>query len=145
MQKINFFTEDISFHLKHKTKIRQWIQKVILSKGAKLTEINYIFCSDEFLKTVNIEYLEHDYYTDIITFDNSEEEKQLEGDIYISIDRVGENSKLFAKSFEEELYRVMIHGVLHLLGYGDKTPEEASLMRQEEESALSIFPSVENQ
>lgn len=145
MQKINFFTEDISFHLKHKTKIRQWIQKVVLSKGAKLSEINYIFCSDEFLKSVNIEYLQHDYYTDIITFDNSEEEEQLEGDIYISIDRIKENSREFAKSFEEELYRVMIHGVLHLLGYGDKTPEEASLMREEEERALSIFPSVENQ
>lgn len=145
MQKINFFTEDISFHLKHKTKIRQWIRKVVLSKGAKLSEINYIFCSDEFLKSVNIEYLQHDYYTDIITFDNSEEEEQLEGDIYISIDRIKENSREFAKSFEEELYRVMIHGVLHLLGYGDKTPEEASLMREEEERALSIFPSVENQ
>jgi probable rRNA maturation factor len=144
MPKINFFTEDISFNLKQRIHIRNWIQKVILSKGAKLNEINYIFCSDEYLKAVNIEYLNHDYYTDIITFDNSEEENQLEGDIYISIDRVRENSQQFDKALENELHRVMIHGILHLIGYGDKSEEEAEQMRHEEEASLLLFPSVEN-
>lgn len=144
MPKINFFTEDISFNLKQRIHIRNWIQKVILSKGAKLNKINYIFCSDEYLKAVNIEYLNHDYYTDIITFDNSEEENQLEGDIYISIDRVRENSQQFGKAFENELQRVMIHGILHLIGYGDKSEEEAEQMRHEEEASLLLFPSVEN-
>lgn len=145
MQKINFFSEDISFNLKQKTVLRNWIQKVVRSKGAKIAEINYIFCSDEYLKEVNIQYLQHDYYTDIITFDNSEEENLLEGDIYISIDRVQENSLLFSKLFEHELHRVMIHGILHLLGWGDKTKEEAEQMRQEEEASLLLLPSVENQ
>lgn len=145
MPKINFFTEDISFNLKQKTLLRNWIKKVILSKGAKLNEINYIFCSDHYLKEVNIVYLDHDYFTDIITFDNSEEENHLEGDIYISIDRVQENSEQFGKTFENELHRVIIHGILHLLGFGDKTDEEAEQMRKEEEISLSLFPSVENQ
>ncbi len=145
MPKINFFTEDISFNLKQKNLIRNWIKKVILSKGAKLTEINYIFCSDEYLKEVNIEYLNHDYYTDIITFDNSEKENCIEGDIYISIDRVRDNSQQFGKTFENELQRVIIHGILHLIGYGDKTEEEAEQMRQEEETSLLFFPSEENQ
>jgi probable rRNA maturation factor len=144
MPKINFFTEDISFNLKQRIYIRNWIQKVVLSKGAKLNEINYIFCSDEYLKVINKEYLNHDYYTDIITFDNSEEENQLEGDIYISIDRVKENSKQFGKTFENELHRVMIHGILHLIGYADKTKEEAEQMRHEEEASLLLFPSVKN-
>lgn len=145
MQKINFFSEDISFNLKQKTVLRNWIQKVVSSKGAKIAEINYIFCSDEYLKEVNIQYLQHDYYTDIITFDNSEEEHLLEGDIYISIDRVLENSQHFSKLFENELHRVMIHGILHLLGWGDKTQEEAEQMQQEEEASLLLLPSVENQ
>lgn len=145
MQKINFFSEDISFNLKQKTVLRNWIQKIVRSKGAKIAEINYIFCSDEYLKEVNIQYLQHDYYTDIITFDNSEEEDLLEGDIYISIDRVQENSQAFSKPFENELHRVMIHGILHLLGLSDKTEEEAEQMRKEEETSLSLLPSVENQ
>ena len=145
MPKINFFTEDISFTLKNKTAIRNWIKKVVQTKGAIITEINYIFCSDDYLKEVNVQYLDHDYFTDIITFDNSDKENNLEGDIYISIDRVEENSQQFSKPFENELHRVMIHGVLHLLGYGDKTESEAKQMRQEEETSLSLFPTVENQ
>lgn len=145
MQKINFFSEDISFNLKQKTILRNWIRKIVKTKGAKIAEINYIFCSDEYLKEVNLQYLQHDYYTDIITFDNSEEEDLLEGDIYISIDRVKENSQHFSKLFENELHRVMIHGILHLLGIGDKTEEEARKMRQEEEASLLLLASVENQ
>lgn len=145
MQKIHFFSEDISFNLQKKTIIRKWIKEVIQQKGAYLQEINYIFCSDSYLKQVNIDYLDHHYFTDIITFDNAEEEGKIEADIFISIDRVKENSAEYSKSFKDELHRVMIHGVLHLLGFPDKTEEEQKVMRQEEDQSLSLLLSLENQ
>lgn len=145
MQKIHFFTEDISFQLKQKKNIRHWIENVVHNEGAKINELNYIFCSDEYLKEVNIEYLDHHYYTDIITFDNSEDPAILESDIFISIDRVKENSQEFSKNFTEELHRVIIHGVLHLLGYKDKEEKESRLMRQKENDSLALLNSIENQ
>lgn len=145
MQKIHFFTEDISFQIKQKKIIRQWIENIVRNEGAKINELNYIFCSDEYLKKVNIEYLDHHFYTDIITFDNSEVPGTLESDIFISIDRVKENSQEFSKDFNEELYRVMIHGVLHLLGYKDKEEEESQLMRQKENDSLALLHSFQNQ
>ena len=145
MPKISFFNEETSFKPKNKRVLREWINKIVLNKGARIKEINFIFCSDEYLKKVNIEYLDHDYYTDIITFDNSEEEGKLEGDIYISVERVEENSAQYAKSFTEEIHRVMAHGVLHLLGYRDKEEKEIAEMRKQEELSLSLFDSLENQ
>ncbi len=139
MQKIKFFSEDIPFILKNKNNIRTWLNNVVNSHGAKIKEINYIFCSDEYLKQVNIEYLDHHYYTDIITFDNSEEPTIIEGDIFISIDRVKENSSEFSKNFEEELHRVMVHGVLHLLGFMDKKDEDNIKMREQEDISLKVL------
>ena len=136
MPKIQFFTEDISFQLRNKTKIREWLKNIVLENGAKIRELNYIFCSDEYLKQVNIDYLDHHYYTDIITFDNSEEEGVLEGDIFISIDRIKENSLEFSRSFEDELHRVLVHGVLHLIGFSDKEESEAIEMRKKEDISL---------
>lgn len=145
MPKVRFFNEETSYKPQKKGLLSEWINKIILNKGAKLKELNFIFCSDEYLKQVNIEYLNHHYYTDIITFDNSEEEGRVEGDIFISIDRVKENSNGYSGSFDEELHRVMAHGVLHLLGYRDKEEEEINEMRKQEELSLSLLRSLENQ
>lgn len=145
MPKIQFFAEDISFDIKQKRNVRHWIEITAHNEGAKIKEVNYIFCSDEYLKEINIEHLDHHYYTDIITFDNSEEDNTLEGDIFISIDRVKENSQEFSKSFEDELHRVMIHGILHLLGYSDKEEEDVIVMRQKENEAINLLHSIQNE
>ena len=139
MQKILFFSEEINFNLKNKIKIRDWLRNITLKHGAKIKVINYIFCSDEYLKEVNKEYLGHDYFTDIVTFDNSDKEDFLEGDIFISIDRVKENSSDFSKSFEDELHRVMIHGILHLLGFSDKEDDDVKEMRNQENQSLQAL------
>lgn len=139
MENIHFFEEDISFHLEEPNKIINWIQQIINQHQQSLEEINYIFCSDSYLLNINQEYLNHDTYTDIVTFNNSEESNKIESDIFISIDRIKENANSYNKSFEHELYRVMIHGVLHLLGFDDKTEEEKLVMREKEEACLSLL------
>ena len=136
---INFFNEDIDFTISNPQACSDWISSIITSHQFSLEEINYIFCSDDYLLQINIDYLNHDYYTDIITFDNSEEPKIIESDIFISIERVKENAQEQNTLFEEELNRVMIHGVLHLLGYGDKTKEEKTVMREKEDACLSLL------
>ena len=136
---INFFNEDIDFSISNPQACSDWISSIITSHQFSLEEINYIFCSDDYLLQINIDYLNHDYYTDIITFDNSEEPKVIESDIFISIERVKENAQEQSTLFEEELNRVMIHGVLHLLGYGDKTKEEKTVMREKEDACLSLL------
>jgi probable rRNA maturation factor len=120
---INFHAEDIKFNLKNKTALKQWIITTIEKKKRKPGDINFIFCSDEHLLGINKQYLSHDTYTDIVTFDYSKDNPKMavSGDVFISIDRVKENAEKFSKSFENELHRVIIHGVLHLLGYKDKT------------------------
>lgn len=138
MHPINFFYEEIDFLVEKPVQLKQWIADVVKREGVKLKELNFIFCSDVYLHQINTSYLNHDTYTDIITFDNSDEPGTIEGDIFISIERVRENSQSFQKSFTEELYRVIIHGVLHLIGYNDKTPEEQHAMREKEESSLSL-------
>src|ERR1700759_1099644 len=120
MPAISFFEEDIKFKLKDKTLVRKWITETILAEGFQLSELNYIFCSDSYLLQINRQYLDHDTYTDIITFDNSETERVITGDIFISIDRVRENALKFSITETDELHRVIIHGALHLLGYTDK-------------------------
>ena len=133
---IHFFSEEIPFTLKQKLLVRNWINQTILSEGFKLGELSFIFSDDEYLLNINKEYLDHDTYTDIITFDNSDAEKIIIGDIFISIDRIRENSKKFNVDERDELHRVMIHGTLHLLGYQDKGKEAKKVMTAKEDHYL---------
>jgi rRNA maturation RNase YbeY len=137
LSKINFYSEN-DFILENESQYSSWIENVIISEGKALEEISYIFCDDEYLLKINIDYLDHDTYTDIITFDYSIG-KILHGEIYISTERVLDNSKDFGVKFEEELRRVLVHGVLHLSGYKDKTEDEAALMRSKEEEKMKLF------
>ncbi|MBO2543537.1 rRNA maturation RNase YbeY [Salegentibacter sp. BDJ18] len=134
---INFYSEN-DFEFQEEKSFDTWIRKVISSEEKQLGEINYIFCDDHYLYKINLKFLDHDTYTDIISFDNSEGE-ELNGDIFISTDRVTENAKEYNVDFSEELKRVMIHGILHLCGYGDKTESEAALMRQKEDEKIALF------
>jgi probable rRNA maturation factor len=136
MQEINFFKEEIKFRLSKQDDLKKWILRLIKKEKYSLGILNFILCSDRYLLKMNKEYLSHDYYTDIITFDNSEKQKMIEGDIYISIDRVLANSKTFKTTFESELHRVMAHGVLHLLGYGDKNKKQRTEMKIQEDKWL---------
>ncbi len=135
---IHFSIEKEDFKLKDKMKIKAWITSVVKQEGKRIGDIAYMFCDDEQVLEANISYLEHDTYTDIITFDYVEGDV-VSGDILISVDRVKENANLFQCSFEQELHRVIIHGILHLLGVGDKTEEEAAVMRRREEMALALW------
>ena len=135
---IHFFTEDVSFNLDKEDSTINWINKVLEKEGYKAENINYIFCSDAHLLELNQQYLNHDTLTDIITFDNSDEKENLEADIFISIDRVKENASVLKKEFSNELDRVIIHGLLHLLGLKDKTEAEKQEMREKEDACLSL-------
>ena len=132
------FSFQTNYPLKSRTKIKQWIKQVIEAKGKKTGNITYIFCDDEYLLEVNKQYLQHDYYTDVITFDYVENDL-ISGDIFISTDRERENALAFGSSETEELHRVIIHGALHLLGLKDKSEKEASQMRQAENEALKLL------
>jgi rRNA maturation RNase YbeY len=134
---IEFFSEDIDFELPNTEGVVQWIEKVVQLEKKKLGALNYIFCTDSYLLQLNQKYLDHDTLTDIITFPYNRQ--PLEGDIFISIDRVRENAIEFGETFERELNRVIIHGVLHLCGYGDKTEEEEKAMREKENTCLNLF------
>lgn len=136
---IRFFTEDTSYTLPQKQATRQWLKNQAAREGFTIGELSYIFCSDEYLLQVNRDYLDHDYYTDIITFDNSEEDANIEGDIFISVDRVADNAQQLGISAEQEMRRVLAHGLLHLCGYGDKSPEEAQQMRSKEEEWITAL------
>jgi probable rRNA maturation factor len=139
MGKINYFTEDIDFDVPTPVKTKSWLLKSVLSEKSSVREVNYIFCSDDYLLSINRRYLNHRTLTDIVTFDNSDGGGALEGDIFISVDRVRENSLRFNVSFSVELHRVMIHGILHLLGYNDKTPKHRAQMRKKEDQYLSLW------
>jgi len=138
MSLINYFVHRIHFKLKDQKKTSAWINNVVQEEGHTIKEINYVFCSDSYLLTLNKGFLNHNTLTDIITFDNSEIDTVLEGEIYISIERVQENAVKYNIPFNEELHRVMIHGILHLLGYKDKKTAEKALMRKKEEACLSL-------
>ncbi len=135
---INFFSEGISFKPQNIRQLKSWIKKIIEQENHILIELNFIFCDDAYLHQINVEYLQHDTYTDIITFDNSDQDSHIESDIFISIERVKENAEKLKVSFEQELHRVMIHGVLHLLGYSDKSPKEKTQMRAKEDECLAL-------
>lgn len=138
---IYFSSENTNFDLKGKMKVKKWITDIIKAQGQKVGDISYVFCGDDYLIQVNREYLDHDTYTDIITFDYVEG-KIVSGDILISVDRVKENAQLFNTTFEQELHRVIIHGILHLLGQADKSDEDAAMMRKKEEAALALWNSM---
>ena len=135
---INFESEDINLELTNYQQISEWIKQVIHMHNYQLGELTFIFCSDEYLHKINLEYLDHDTYTDIITFDNADEDGTIEGDIFVSVERVKENAAELKIPFEDELHRVLIHGVLHLLGHDDTTPELKAAMRKEEDKCLSL-------
>lgn len=138
--KVSFFNEGINYRLLGKTKIKRWIGDVILRNAKIPGEINIIFCDDTYLSELNLSYLNHTTLTDIITFDYTAE-GVISGDIYISIDRVKENALLYSKTFLDELNRVMIHGVLHLLGNKDKKPKDKAMMRNKEDESLLLLQS----
>lgn len=140
MAAIHFFSEGVDFKLKHKARVRAWLLAAAQSEGFRIGELNFIFCDDDYLLNINQQYLQHDTYTDIVTFDNSESEDRLAGDIFISIDRIRENALSFGVPEGDELHRVMIHGVLHLCGYGDHEPEEKQLMTKKENFYLTERP-----
>ena len=129
------FNSETSFTLKNQKKLVKWISDVISSEGFQVGEINYIFCNDSYLNKINQEFLNHDTFTDIISFDYTLG-KEVGGDIFISIERVLENAEKFNEVFENELYRVMIHGILHFMGYKDKTKKEKTLMRTKEDENI---------
>ena len=129
------FNSETSFTLKNHKKLVKWIGDVISSEGFQVGEINYIFCNDSYLNKINQEFLNHDTFTDIISFDYTLG-KEVGGDIFISIERVLENAEKFNEVFENELYRVMIHGILHFMGYKDKTKKEKTLMRTKEDENI---------
>jgi rRNA maturation RNase YbeY len=132
---IDFFSET-SFSLQNPDEIARWISKIINDQKREEGEISYIFCDDQYLHKLNLEFLNHDTLTDIISFDNSLG-NQINGDIFISIERVKENADTYKTNFEDELHRVIIHGVLHYCGFNDKNKAEATLMRKKEDEALS--------
>jgi probable rRNA maturation factor len=133
---IHFFKEDVKFRLLHSNELKEWILRAFRSNKKNIQQINYIFCSDQYLLKMNKQYLKHNYFTDIITFDNSSDPKKKEADIFISIDRVKANAAAFNISFNDELHRVMIHGALHLIGYDDKTPANKKKMKLAEDAWL---------
>ena len=136
---VSFHNQSIKFTLKGKSSLRKWIEAVAAAESFITGDIAYVFCTDNELLEINIEHLNHDTYTDIITFDYTED-SMISGDIFISIDRVKENAVKFKTTFDNELHRVMIHGVLHLCGYKDKTKAQSELMRQKENTALKRLP-----
>ena len=135
---IQFCSEDITFSLKEKLKHKAWLNEVAKQEGKKILELSYVFCSDDYLLQINQEYLNHDTLTDIVTFDNSEDPKKIEGDIFISIDRVKENGEKLGTS-ETELERVMVHGLLHLLGYKDKKKKDKEVMTEKEDFYIKQY------
>lgn len=139
MSSVRYFSEGISFKVPNPRKTSSWIKSVIQVNKAKFKEVSFIFCSDSYLLQMNQSFLNHNTLTDIITFDYSKSRNALEGEIYISVERVLENAEKFEVSFEQEIKRVMIHGILHLLGFKDKKVKEKAQMRKKEEACLSLF------
>lgn len=150
---ISFSIIDATFNLQHKIAIKNWIKEIISRKNLRVGDINYIFSNDEYILNVNRTYLSHDYYTDIITFDTSEyddgtavhssrSKRRISADIFISLDTVLANSKEYGVTFSCELYRVIIHGILHLIGYDDLTEEMSRKMHAAEDEALQILKNM---
>lgn len=145
---IRYFTEDTTFTLKGKRLISKWLKQVAQENGHVLGELNYIFCSDPYLLAINQQFLDHDYFTDIITFDNSDDffqetgRKGVSADIYISVDTVKANGATYGEGFERELHRVIVHGLLHLVGYDDVSEWKQRRMRAAENRALKLLDAM---
>jgi rRNA maturation RNase YbeY len=138
-QRIRFFYQLSPFALTRRTELKRFLQTMIRREGKKLQEIRVIFCTDKQLLQINRNYLQHDYYTDIITFPFSEPGAPLEAELYISVDRVHDNARMAGCSFKEELHRVIFHGVLHLCGYNDKSSQQIKQMREREAHYLRLY------
>lgn len=136
---VTFFDQDIHFVLKNKLAHRAWLKAVAAEENRRIADISIIFCSDDYLLDINKKYLGHDYYTDIITFDYCESDK-LSGDLFISIDTVRNNAEYYSVNFDDELDRVIVHGLLHLVGYDDHTEEQTAQMRSKENHYLEKRP-----
>ncbi len=138
---IRFFSADKAIPLKNRNELKAGLHKLASNYGYSVFSLRYIFCSDDFLLEINKQSLQHDYYTDIITFDMRSDfsVKHIDAEIYISVDRVKENARSYGVSFKQELYRVMAHGILHLVGLNDKTKKEAEQMRLAEDKALEVL------
>lgn len=134
--RIYFFNEDVDFSLSHPIRMRRLLRRVAEQEGKVLNELTYVFCSDQHLHRMNVEFLNHDTLTDVITFDMADEVGQIIGELYVSIERVADNAKQLNLSFEHELARVLVHGLLHLCGYGDKSQGEQIKMRSTEDFYL---------
>jgi rRNA maturation RNase YbeY len=137
LSEFSFHSENIIFILKNKPAVTSWLSYSIRNENKVSGDISYIFCSDEYLHKINLEHLRHNNLTDIITFDYCEEEI-VNGDLYISIERIRENAELYNNTIENELHRVMIHGIMHLCGYKDKTPEDQNVMSAKEDFYLNL-------
>jgi len=135
---ISFFSEDVDLPNFNQDAVSEWLNNVCIKESKELEEVSIIFCSDDYLLDMNNEYLQHDYYTDIITFDYCFD-NQIVGDLFISIDRVLDNANINNVTFDNELLRVMVHGVLHLIGFKDKSVDDAILMRQKEDDYLNLY------
>ncbi len=138
---ISFFFEQVDVELNQRTKLKKWLLQLANREHCQLLELNYIFCSDDYLYNINRIYLHHDTYTDVIAFPY-QNPPNIKGDIFISIDRIQENASHFSNNTDTELKRVMAHGLLHLCGYGDKTASEKKLMTQKENEALALLEGV---
>lgn len=139
---ISFFNQDSAFQPKNKRLLYNWLSNIVAAEGAKIEYVNYVFCSDEFLLDINIKFLNHDTFTDIITFEYNNKGEAIASDIYISIERCQENAKSLNISFMDEFHRLLAHGILHLLGYQDKTKNKKLIMTQKEDYYLSLRPIV---
>jgi len=135
----NFFSENKNFKISNKKEIRALLKKICKKENKKISFINYVFCSDNRLLEINKKYLNHTSLTDVVTFNFSTNKKNIEGDVYISIDRVKENAKKYKETFKKELLRIIIHGLLHLIGFLDKTKEEKNTMTLKENEYLSLY------
>ena len=137
---VQFFSEDVDFNVENEEVLERWLGETAAHEGFTIDEVTYIFCSDEYLLSINQQYLQHDDFTDIITFPYHEGGSAISGDIYISVERVRENAAQFGVPFDEELHRVMVHGILHLVGYVDATQEDKAFMRGKENFYLTRYP-----
>jgi probable rRNA maturation factor len=141
-ESIHFFTEKLQYSIRNKKRLREWITDTALAENAIAGEINFVLCDDDFLAEINVKYLKNNTLTDIITFPMMEDESVISGDIFISLPRIQENAKNFRQKIEEELHRVMIHGILHLLGYGDSSAEEKKAMTRKENFYLKKLSGI---
>jgi rRNA maturation RNase YbeY len=138
MPEFSFVTKGISFRLAQPRKIKQWLVRIAAVEGREIDSMTFVFVTDAYLAKLNLQYLHHNTFTDILTFDYSEGEPVV-GEIYVSIPRIRENARSYGQSFETELRRVMAHGLLHILGYKDKTPRQSAEMRRKEDACLSLW------